>query len=570
MLSKLRIQNFALIDKLEIEFDNGLNIITGATGAGKSILIGALDLALGGRASEEIIRDGESAAIIEAEFNIESDSIKKRLNAIVDFPIDFRPLVIRREYKLRGGGRAFIGESQVNLTAIKAIASNLADILGQHSHQTLLDPSTHRVFLDIFAGLESRVADLKETYAIALKQRDQLRSADRLLRENSEKIELLNFQISEIEQTRLEIDEEEKLKAEKKLLENAQKIRESVDYAKGILAENEASAIELVGNAIKNLTAFAALSDDIRQMLPKLTLSIDNIRESVLDLSNLASSLDFDPGRLEFVNDRLAEIFRLKKKYGADIPDILNFAEKSKTELSALKSKRLDFADLQNAFQQSLRELNLLASEISNARAQKKPEFENAVKQSLASMGMSKSKFVAQLTHKTIDDGLYRAESGFIDGDDGGFDIIEFQFSANPGEELKPLARIASGGEISRVMLSIKNSISEKFSKTCEIFDEVDVGISGEVAFKVASQLKKLSKNNQVICITHLPQIASQADHHYRVYKQIEGGRNITRIKKLTYEERIKEIAGLISGKKITETALAGAKKLLEESGRSN
>jgi DNA repair protein RecN (Recombination protein N) len=563
MLSHLHIENFALIDELDIEFGEGLNVLTGATGAGKSIIIGALDLILGGRGSEEIIRTGEPACVVEAEFRIQDKKIREYIAGLSEAELG-DDIVIRREYKRKGGGRAFIEGSQVPLATLKDISERLADILGQHSHQALLDPATHCGYIDHFAGLDEMVNALKLLYGGTIQLRDELAAADRIAREIRDRIDLLSFQISEIESAGLRPGEDEKLREEKKLLENSQRIRETADHIMRSLLEDDGAAVEKIGEAEKGLAAIASTSESIGRIVEALKGVSETLSAAVFDLKNLVDRLDDDPMRLEEINGRLNEIFRLKKKYGANINDILSYAEKSRDELEKLKARELDSKTLKDRFVKSVAEMSQLAGAISAARHKAGPALEKLVFEKLVLMGIPRAQFVIDIGYAEIESGLFEIDGRRLDGDSLGFDIVEFQFCANPGEGLKPLAKIASGGEISRVMLALKNAFLKKKESTCEVFDEIDVGISGEVASKVARQLKELSRKHQVICITHLVQIASLGDRHFRVFKATSKGRSVTRVQPLDRSERLQEIAGLISGEKVTQKAIAGAEELLK------
>jgi DNA repair protein RecN (Recombination protein N) len=575
MLSHLHIENFALIDLLDIDFGEGLNVLTGSTGAGKSIIVGALDLILGGRGGEEIIRTGEAACVVEADFKLESAELAKSIESRFDISLDGRTITVRREYRRKGGGRAFIEGSQVSLSELKELSEHLADILGQHSHQALLDPATHCGYLDRFAGLEKQVSELRSLYNKSVNLRNDLQASDRIAREISDRIDLLSFQINEIERADLSSGEEEKLKDEKKLLENSQKIRETVQQASRLLLEDDGSAIERIGEAVKSLGAVAPASGAVKEITGLLGTVSDSLRDSVNALQNLASRLDDDPQRLEEVNLRLDEIYRLKKKYGANINEILEYAEKSRAELASLKTRQTDTRNLRERLDKSVKELNDLAHQVSAQRKKAAPSLEKLVMEKLVLMGIPKAQFrIENGTAQGSDDSFYKFEDKPLAGDATGFDVVEFQFCANPGEGLKPLARIASGGEISRVMLALKNAFlsygptGRRRGGACEIFDEIDVGISGDVAAKVARQLKELSKRQQVICITHLAQIASLGDSHFKVFKSPQRGRSVTRVQLLDQKERIKEIASLISGEKISPKAIAGAEELLRNGGQ--
>jgi DNA repair protein RecN (Recombination protein N) len=564
MLARLHIENFALIDNLEIDFGDGLNVLTGATGAGKSIIIGALDLIIGGRGSEEIIRTGEQSCVVEAEFRAPDKRLIAYLKQAHDIDLDGDSLVIRREYKRRGGGRAFIENTQVPISALKEVSGQLADILGQHSHQTLLDPATHCGYLDHFAGLESRVVELRSLYNQVVQLRDDLLASDRIAKEISDRVDLLTFQKTEIERANLKQGEEESIREEKKLLENSRRIRETADWVVRSLLEDEGSAVEKIGRSEKGLGAIAGGADSIKKIIDSLKVASDTIGDSVMDLKNLVERLDVDPARIEEIGERLAEISRLKKKYGSTIGEIVAYAEKSSEELDKLKARELDTKTIRERFEQAVAELTRVAREISAARHKAAPQLEKQVVEKLVLMGMPRAQFEIDINIAESESGLFEYDGKQLAGDAMGFDIVEFQFCANPGEGLKPLARIASGGEISRVMLALKNAFLRKKEAACEVFDEIDVGISGEVASKVGRQLKELSRKHQVICITHLAQIASMGDHHYRVFKTTSRGRSVTRVQRLEQQERIQEIASLISGEKITPKAIAGAEELLK------
>jgi len=567
MLARLHIENFALIDNLDIEFSDGLNVLTGATGAGKSIIIGALDFILGGRGSEEIIRTGVQACLVEAEFRIPSRRFKTYLKEIHEIELDGEATMVRREYKRRGGGRAFIEGSQVPVSTLKDISGQLADILGQHSHQTLLDPATHCGYLDQFAGLDDRVAELRILYGRAVQLRDELQASDRVAKEISDRIDLLTFQINEIERSKLKSGEEEGLREEKKLLENSRRIRETADWAVRSLQDDDGSALEKIGQAEKGLGAIAGGSESIRKIIESFKAASDMLGDSIIELKDLVERLDVDPARLEEINDRLAELFRLKKKYGPTIDDIVAYMNKSAAQLIELKAREFDTKTTKERYDKAILELNRLAGEISGARLKAAPHLEKLVIERLILMGVPRAQFVIGIDMAENESGLYEKDGKRLAGDAIGFDIVEFQFCANPGEGLKPLARIASGGEISRVMLALKNAFLKKKEAACEVFDEIDVGISGEVALRVGRQLKELSRKHQVICVTHLAQIASMADYHLRVFKTTSKGRSVTRVQLLEGKERVKEIAGLISGEKITPKSIAGAEELLGYKG---
>jgi len=565
MLNRLRIKNFALIDELEVEFGPGLNVLTGSTGAGKSIIVNAIELTAGSRASDEAIRTGKDSASVETEFEFDKiDSENK--NELAEFATNGRSVTLRRKLKRSGGGKAYIGKKAVNLAVLKRISGYLVSILGQHSHQSLLDPATHIAYLDDFAGHGADLVDLRRLFNNILELREKLSFAERNRIEIKDRMELLRYQISEINNARLRDDEEESLKKEKKLLENSRVIRESGEMAIAILVESDGSVIERVGETEKILRDSMGGQEQSSDILGLINTAADSINEAAIKIRNFVDSIDDNPERLEEINSRLQEIFRLKKKYNTDIPGILDYAAKSKDELAALHLKSGDPESIRIDLDHRRKELNRLAGKISDARKSAKIILEKSVQDNLSQMGMQKARFVIEITSQESEDGIYNIDGIDLAGNSSGIDLVEFLFCANPGEGLKPLAKIASGGEISRVMLALKNAFLRDSQGACEIFDEIDVGISGEAASRVADQLKLLSTSHQVICITHLHQIASVADHHFRVFKKKIKDRSVTKIEKLYSEDRVREIASLLSGKSITKKAIEGAREILKNS----
>ncbi|MEE9555603.1 MAG: DNA repair protein RecN, partial [candidate division Zixibacteria bacterium] len=558
MLSLIKIENFALIEKLEVEFGAELNILTGSTGSGKSIIISALELALGAKGSEEMIRSGESAAVVEASFEIDGDDDIVRITSQNNIPFE-KNLTIRREYRRKGGSRAFVNRKPVSLGTLRNFSEKLVSILGQHSHQALLNPSTHLGFLDDFAVPMEKLSKLKELYNKAVDLGDRISYAKRHARETAERIDLISFQINEIEKADIKLDEEEKLKNEKNILENVLRLKEVGEMACLTLLESDDSALGSIGEVTKALREIPG--PEIKNIVGMIKSASDSLNETVRAIRNLVDRVEDDPVRLEEINGRLYEIARLKKKHGGSVDAVINYLVSSKKELKALRSRSGDNRDLSAEFEKTRESLNRKASQISQLRYRAKDELTELVVRRLLKMGMPKARVAIDI--KTMEDvnGLYEVNGKRFRGDSSGFETVEFQFSANPGEDLKPLAKIASGGEISRVMLALKNAFRGDTGGGCEIFDEIDAGISGDVAAKIASQLKELSEKHQVICITHLHQIASAADHHYKVFKEKSGRRTITGITKLDHEGRVKEIAALLSGEKVTAKAMEGARE---------
>jgi DNA repair protein RecN (Recombination protein N) len=566
MLNRLRIENIALIDELEVKFGRGLNVLTGSTGAGKSVIVNAIELAAGIRASEETIRTGKNKALVESEFGIEGLDPASR-NELSEYITDNRTITLRREIKRSGGGKAYIGEKPVNLSTLKQVAGYIVSILGQHSHQSLLNPSTHINYLDDFTGLDDDLAELKRLYNNVVDLREKLSFAERNRIEIKDRMELLKFQLSEIERAGLRSDEEESLKNEKKILENSRAITESGELAIAILLESDGSVIDRVGETGKILRDSSEGQSQFSDILGLISSAADSINEAAVKIRNFIDAVEDNPERLEEINSRLQEIFRLKKKYGTDITGILEYAKKSEAELAGLQLKTGDPETFRTKLEEERAKLNRLAEKISDARKTAKEKLENSVQENLSKMAMQKARFDIEITSEEDENGIFNIKGIDLAGNSSGIDLVEFLFCANPGEGLKPLAKIASGGEISRVMLALKNAFLSKSGGGCEIFDEIDVGISGEAASMVADQLKLLAGSHQVICITHLHQIASAADRHFKVFKKRVKNRFITGIERLQSEERVREIASLLSGKSITQKAIEGAREILKKPG---
>ncbi len=562
MLSRIKIENFALINKLEIEFGEGFNVLTGSTGSGKSIIISALELALGGKGSVEMIRSGGSAAVAEATFMVEGDNDIEQIASQYEPPLN--TLIIRREYRGKGGNRAFVNGKTVSLSALRGFSEKLISILGQHSHQALLDQAAHLGFLDHFAVPGEILNKLRELYNKAIELKEKISYAKRRSAEISERIELVSFQIDEIEKANLRPDEEDKLKNEKIVLENVSRLREAGEMACSALLESDDSALSRIGEVAKALREIQGR--EIAEIVGTIKSAADSLNQSVHAIRNLVDRIEDDPARLEEINERLYEIAGLKKKYGGNVEAVIDFLGSSKRELEILRARSGDTGTLTVEFERTRETLNRVASDISAFRHGAKNELTEIVERRLVKMGMPKARITIDINTSKDKNGLYELNGNRLRGDSSGYETVEFQFSANPGEELKPLAKIASGGEISRVMLALKNAFTGEKSGGCEVFDEIDVGISGDVAAKIALQLKELSRKNQVICVTHLHQIAAVAEHHYRVFKEKSGSRTIIGVKKLRFEERVKEIAALLSGEKTTEKAMEGAREMLEKS----
>ena len=567
MIESLHIVNYALIDDLTIEFKPGLNIFTGSTGAGKTIIFGALGLVLGEKASGEVIRTGASSTLVEAEFSVPEDH---------ELPLeDFAPfaakqegdrrLIIRRELRRDGRTKAFVDDRHVTLQSLKGLGSSLTDITGQHTQRGLIDPAGHRQILDKYAGLEGDVAELGSLYKSYKKLGAELSEVRREQKNIQAEKELLEFQIKEIEAAGLVIDEDEQLEQEKLQLVNAELIKTICQGCQANLYDEDGSVAERLKSIAKELGRLSKLSqaaENIKTKTDELTISLDEIGELIRDLAETA---EFDPARLEIIEDRLALLKKLKRKYGATIEEILQYCRQAKNEAAAFMNLDEQSKQLTGRLKLCRENLTKRARLVSERRRAAAHKLEKEVIAHLGDLAMSGSDFKVSFEVRESADGPFLIDSRSLEGNESGYDIIEFLICANPGETLKPLASTASGGELSRIMLAICSALSGVIPRDTLVFDEIDSGISGQVASQVGRKLLRLAKNRQVICITHLQQIASQGEVHFKVYKGKNKSRSVTRVKLLQGDQRVAEIARLLAGEKITEIALDGAARLLKE-----
>jgi DNA repair protein RecN (Recombination protein N) len=574
MLKNLRIRNYALVKDLEVEFHPGLNVLTGATGAGKSIIVGAVNLILGERASSDVVRTGFDTAIIEAAFNPKPDCIFKNLLSQLRISCLDNSLIIRREVSSKGASRCLVNDRQITLGTLKLIGDRLADLHGQHEHQSLLNVARHIEYLNNFAQTGTRMggdlidllASVSQNYHRLKEKQKQLEELEKSRRLDQERKALYDFQVKEIEKANLSLAEEERLIRDKKILENIEELCQLSSSIYQNLYEGEGSIQERLSIASKEMKRGRELDSRLKEPVESLDSSMIQLQELSRFLESYKDSLEFDSGKLEMIRERLNLINTLKKKYGNAIEEILTYGEKIKGDLNKIENKDQIIDRLKEEikrFSDTLKENCLLLSQKRKAKAF---NLAQKIQASLSGLGMDKTKFEVQITSKEDENGLLEIDGKRYFVDEKGMDRVEFFVSPNPGEELKPLAKIASGGEISRIMLALK-SILVKSDQICTmIFDEIDVGIGGEVASAVGKSLKNLASSHQVIVITHLQQIASLADHHFKVFKESLTGRTVTKIRKLKEGERVAEIARMISGERIGELALKQAKEMIKTS----
>ncbi|MBI3014882.1 MAG: DNA repair protein RecN [Candidatus Tectomicrobia bacterium] len=564
MLRELRISNFATIEDLAMEFGPGLNIFTGETGAGKSILIEALQLLLGQRASTTYIRDGARPTTIEALFEVSAPShLGAQLRDLDMEGSRDGTLVIRRILSPDGRSKAYCNEHLTTLSTLQALGNSLVEIHGQHEHQTLLHTDQQRAVLDEYGGLQTLrqqwASTLDRYHEISRRWQDLVNSE----RQRAQRLDLLRFQSQEIDGANLQSGEEEELRGERQILQHAQKLAEGTRTMYMDLYEAEDSLLSRLRRVAGSLGDMARLDPTLSPTHQECEAALYQIEEVSRALGRYGDRIRHDPHRLQAVEDRLALISDLKRKYGTSIPEILQYRQSIQEELLDLEKSGEESEAL-------LREINLLkaqlreqAAALSGRRRESARQIEMDIVRELGELCMEKAQFQVQVTVLPAADSPVTYEGQPVRATPGGINHVEFFFSANPGEDPKPLAKIASGGELSRVMLALKNTLARVDRTPVLIFDEVDAGISGRVAESVGRKLKRVAAHSQVFCITHLAQIASQADTHFLVIKETRKGRSLTRVQSLTLEERVEEIARMSGGKKISEATREHARQML-------
>ncbi len=563
MLRLMRIRNMALIRELEIEFGRGLNLLTGETGSGKSILVDALGLLLGARSSQEVIRSGCDAAVIEGVFEIDKRIPVNRILAESGFEAEDNVLLIRREISSAGRNRIFVNNHLATLAMLKSVGDALADIHGQQDQRSLLDLSSHLEWLDYFGGNSALLEKVRESYRKLRETTRKLESMESSEQERLRRIDILRFQIEEIGSVNPKPNEKEDLEKECSILSNHEKILALAMEAHSMLYESEASVLRAMSRLEKIL-------EDLSRFDEKWIAHREGLHESRYKLEDLAyaardyaADSDFSPERLEQVQYRLYELEKLAKKYGSSCGDILDFKEKCTGELEELLAYSESNARLSKQLSEELGLYRKQAEQLSEKRRRDAAKLEKEIRKEFSALAMERMEMRVHF-HQSKE-----GESrGRIPGHYGldGVDHVEFLIAPNKGEEIRPLARIASGGELSRLMLSIKSLCGNEEPDRTIVFDEVDAGIGGRVAEAVGKRLFDLSGDSQVLCVTHLPQIAAFAGNHFHVYKEVVRGRTETIVKPLNESERIHELSRMLGGETITQATERHAVEMLEHS----
>lgn len=554
MLQELSIKDFAIIDEIQISFQPKMTVLTGETGAGKSIIIDALGLLAGGRGSTEFIRKGEKKAVIQGLFTLPREA--NTYNILEEYGIDSEDGQIILQRDLYRGGRNIcrINGMMVNLATLRKVGETLIDIHGQNEHQELMKPENH---IDLLDEYDKKTSELRNQYQVVyqnyrkLKLSMEKKEADE--KAWAQRLDMLNFQVKEIGEAGLKINEEDELVEEKNKLDNFQAIHDALELSYQILSGEKIDVVGNLGNAMNELSDVSDLSENLQEINTKISDAFYSLEDVARDISDELDSMEWNGERLNEIEERLELIHQLKRKYGDTIEDILHYHSRIVKELREMENAEQNSEKQERQLSEALEKVKELAIKLSKQRKKSAKKLEKMIHKQLSALYMDKAVFEVKFLSNSK---LYSK----------GIDKVEFYIQTNPGEEMGPLAKIASGGELSRIMLALKTIFSQKMGVTSIIFDEVDTGVSGRVAQAIAEKISQISNNSQVLCITHLPQVAAIADNHYYISKSVNDGRTETSLEELDEKQKIREIARMLSGSEITELTLKHAEELIKMS----
>lgn len=551
MLRTLSIENIAVIEKAKIDFDGGLNVLTGETGAGKSIVVDSINAVLGERTSKELVRTGSDFAFVSAFFENINATVCGELEKLGYTPEDDGSLLITRRISKDGRSSCRINGMPATVSVLHTLGKALVNIHGQHDSQSLLDPEQHYKFIDMLSGDSSVLSDYKAAFSRFLSVRRELKALTAAADSADKNTELLEYQIKELEEADIKIGEAQALNARKKVMDSAEEAAKAYSSAlEAVNGDDENPGAEsLLQSALESVVRFSELSPEIKKAAALLENAVDEIADAKSVIGGELSVLDFDPREREEIEERLDELFRLGKKYGDGEEKMLAYLDNAKRKLNSIVNNEEELEKLNDEYDKAYADVLAAAERLTALRKKTAQKFAEDVKNQLAYLDMPKINF-------TVD-----FKKGIMSS--AGLDKIEFLISANPGEEPKPLVKIASGGELSRIMLGIKSILAYNDTVDTLIFDEIDTGVSGRASQKIGLKLKEVSKNTQVICVTHSAQIASNADSHFLISKDISGDRTFTSVTLLNRSQRRNELARIMGGLEITDAMLNSAEELL-------
>ncbi len=563
MLKSLHIENFAIVDEANVSFDSGLNVITGETGVGKSLIVDALSIALGERAFKDFIRDGYPSAIVEAVFEVKPSELKK----LALQGIDSSTITVKREIRLQGQSKVWINGQVKTVQELKELGDLLVDLHGQHEHQYLLNEEHHIDFLDQFAESSELKQSVAENFHSLSGLIRELEEREKSASNRNEQFQLYSFQLQELNDVNPQPNELDELEKERRVLENALTISEQAATLYKEVDGSENSALERINTIIRQLEGLSTYTGTAATFLPEALAARVTLQAIADFASEYEKEVQADPQRLDEVESRIRILGRLCQKYNRSYPELLDYWEEIRNRLKNQDDPDWSKEELIQSIQQQTQVYSKACAALSKHRKKEAAILSKTVVEKLSHLGIPKARFQIEVSQEVLDKGLAEHNNERYRADVTGMDKVVFWMQANPGEPMRPLARIASGGEISRIMLSIKSAMSGKDGIGTVIFDEIDTGISGRIARVVGTELKDLGRHHQLISITHLPQIASLADSHFRVEKHLINQRTVTRVKRLDENERINEIATLIGDGAPGETTLLAAKELLTQRG---
>lgn len=551
MLRTLSIENIAVIEKAKIDFDGGLNVLTGETGAGKSIVVDSINAVLGERTSKELVRTGSDFAFVSAFFENINATVCGELEKLGYTPEDDGSLLITRRISKDGRSSCRINGMPATVSVLHTLGKALVNIHGQHDSQSLLDPEQHYKFIDMLSGDSSALSDYKAAFSRFLSVRRELKALTAAADSADKNTELLEYQIKELEEADIKIGEAQALNARKKVMDSAEEAAKAYSSAlEAVNGDDENPGAEsLLQSALESVVRFSELSPEIKKAAALLENAVDEIADAKSVIGGELSVLDFDLREREEIEERLDELFRLGKKYGDGEEKMLAYLDNAKRKLNSIVNNEEELEKLNDEYDKAYADVLAAAEKLTVLRKKTAQKFAEDVKNQLAYLDMPKINF-------TVD-----FKKGIMSS--AGLDKIEFLISANPGEEPKPLVKIASGGELSRIMLGIKSILAYNDTVDTLIFDEIDTGVSGRASQKIGLKLKDVSKNTQVICVTHSAQIASNADSHFLISKDISGDRTFTSVTLLNRSQRRNELARIMGGLEITDAMLNSAEELL-------
>ncbi|MGR3173093.1 MAG: DNA repair protein RecN [Candidatus Scalindua sp.] len=561
MLSELYISNFALIDDITVKFNKGLNIFTGTTGVGKSLIIGALNFLLGSRVTNDIVRTGKKDVSVSGVFIIKNEHIREKLKEHVD-SFDDEEIIIQRNLDQNGRNRCRLNNQPITVPLLKEIGELLVNIHGQHEHESLTKPLNQLIILDNFGKLDTNRGKFTEAFTKAIEKERLIQSLNEHQEARKKQIDLYNFEINEIESTCLKPDELDILEKERFILANSEKIQNTLSYCTDSLYESDNSIISRLKEIANELSKIKDIDNSFENPLEVCNQSLFQLEDVAITLGKCVEGHDFDPERLEQIEDRIEAIHRLKGKYGETIEDILSYCKESKSKLEQLLKENEDLGSTEKELEKLRRSVIDSGKKLTQLRKKAGTKLSTLVKKELSELGITNGRFDIDIA--TID--MTKTDQFNLENSNrSGFDHIEFMFSSNLGEELKPLRKIASGGEISRIMLALKRHLASADQTPVLIFDEIDANIGGRMGRIIGEKLRLVSQSHQVICITHLPQIASYAEQHFKVNKFARNNKTFVTIDILSNKECLEEIAEMIRGTEKTEVTRKQAKEMIDD-----